>query len=156
MFSSWYLLLLSPSPIFFRLVTKQTTKQQNNNKRKKKKNKKKAKTKTKTNKIKNNNNEKLFAGLLINLNDIPVYFRWLEYISIFKYALQATAVNEFTGLEFNCPPEVPGPCFETGEQYLEFQGYNPDALWYDILALFLMAVIYLFLSFVGLSLIRAK
>jgi len=30
----------------------------------------------------------LFAGLLINLDNIPVYFRWLEYLSIFKYSLR--------------------------------------------------------------------
>jgi ATP-binding cassette subfamily G (WHITE) protein 1 len=44
----------------------------------------------------------IMAGLYVNPNSIPFYFRPFEYISPFKYAFAALAQNEFEGLSFIC------------------------------------------------------
>lgn len=43
-----------------------------------------------------------FSGFFINSESVPVYFRWIEYISPIKYAFSALMMNEFDGLELAC------------------------------------------------------
>eukprot|EP00158_Paraphelidium_tribonemae_P006147 Partr_v1_DN27702_c0_g1_i1_m67543 putative ATP-binding cassette, subfamily G (WHITE), member 2 len=118
----------------------------------------------------------VFGGFLLNVATIPVYFRWLEYLSIFRYAIEALNVNEFSGLEFSCLKNATAdllaslpadqklpqdfldslaangtkPCVITGEQYLDAQGFKDDRLWFNIGLLGLMTCVYLGLSFWGL------
>ncbi|KAI9178822.1 hypothetical protein H9P43_005484 [Blastocladiella emersonii ATCC 22665] len=40
----------------------------------------------------------LFSGVLINANAMPNAIRWLQYVSYFRYATEALAVNEIEGL----------------------------------------------------------
>ncbi|CUG00176.1 ABC transporter, putative [Bodo saltans] len=42
------------------------------------------------------------SGFLINLNSIPIIWRWIKYISFFRYGFEALVLNEFDGLTFNC------------------------------------------------------
>ena len=42
-----------------------------------------------------------FSGLLINVDNIPVYFTWIQYLSPIRYILQETYKNEFKGLKYN-------------------------------------------------------
>eukprot|EP01136_Pigoraptor_vietnamica_P030875 Opistho-1_new@90685 len=42
----------------------------------------------------------LFSGYLIRPTNIPVYFKWIYYLSFFQYAFQLVIVNEFDGFEF--------------------------------------------------------
>ena len=44
----------------------------------------------------------VFGGFLLNIDSIPAYFRWFEYLSVFRYSLEAISINEFAGLEFGC------------------------------------------------------
>jgi len=44
----------------------------------------------------------LFSGFLINLNNIPVWYRWLNYISFFRYSLEILLSNEFSGNVYQC------------------------------------------------------
>jgi len=37
----------------------------------------------------------LFAGLYANESSIPVWIRWFQYVSPFKYAYEAAITNEF-------------------------------------------------------------
>ena len=37
----------------------------------------------------------LVAGFFINLNQVPKFFYWMEYISMFKYGFQASIQNQF-------------------------------------------------------------
>ena len=46
----------------------------------------------------------LFAGFYVSLSSIPVWLSWIQYISIFKWALQALIVNEFYNETFTCAP----------------------------------------------------
>lgn len=37
----------------------------------------------------------IFAGFYINSDNMPVYVKWIENISPFRYALEALLTNEF-------------------------------------------------------------
>lgn len=37
----------------------------------------------------------MFNGVFANINAFPGYLRWISYISIFRYAEEALAYNEF-------------------------------------------------------------
>lgn len=39
----------------------------------------------------------LFAGLLLDLNNIPVWLRWLDFFSIIKYGYQLLVINQYDG-----------------------------------------------------------
>lgn len=49
-----------------------------------------------------------FAGFFVNQDRIPVFFYPFKYMSIFKWAFQASAINEFTDLQLNCA--IPAQC----------------------------------------------
>ncbi|KAI8912448.1 hypothetical protein EDD86DRAFT_223811 [Gorgonomyces haynaldii] len=40
----------------------------------------------------------LFAGILVNQVQIPSYLRWVQYLSLFKYAYEAAAANDAAGI----------------------------------------------------------
>lgn len=39
----------------------------------------------------------VFTGFLVNVNSIPVWIRWLHYLSVFYYAFEAMVVTEILG-----------------------------------------------------------
>ena len=72
----------------------------------------------------------LFAGQLINLDSVPVVFRWIQYISIIAYSNKALAQNEFEGLTFTCGPTAPPTCrSQTGAEVLSTFGLDNISLW---------------------------
>ncbi|KAJ3100751.1 hypothetical protein HDU97_001978, partial [Phlyctochytrium planicorne] len=40
----------------------------------------------------------LFSGLLINQDSIPLYVRWVQFLSFFRFAYEALIVNDITGI----------------------------------------------------------
>ncbi|GJP34882.1 hypothetical protein CLOM_g19364 [Closterium sp. NIES-68] len=46
----------------------------------------------------------LFGGLLVNLDSIPVWIRWVRYISPIQWGFVGLSVNQLAGLTFTCPP----------------------------------------------------
>ncbi|KAL9648047.1 hypothetical protein ABK040_012101 [Willaertia magna] len=51
----------------------------------------------------------LFGGLYMNVDNIPPYFIWIYWLSIFHYGYEALVLNEFRGTTFECPP-APSSC----------------------------------------------
>ena len=49
----------------------------------------------------------LFSGFFVNQDNIPVFLKPLEYVSLFKYGYQAFVQNEFDGLKINCQGRDP-------------------------------------------------
>ena len=39
-------------------------------------------------------------SVVLMLDSIPVWIRWLQYVSLFCYSIEALAVNEVDGLYF--------------------------------------------------------
>ncbi|CAG5929446.1 unnamed protein product [Menidia menidia] len=101
----------------------------------------------------------IFAGLLVNLPSIVSWLAWLKYLSIPRYGLTALQANEFTGLNFchglNSSIIPPGSSC-TGEAYLEEQGveYSPWGLWQNHLALGIMTICFLVITYLKLRFIR--
>jgi len=66
----------------------------------------------------------LFAGQLIILPSIPLYFIWLYYGNFVAYSYRALIINEFTGLTFTCDGASNSTCFKTGEAVIDFLGFD--------------------------------
>lgn len=67
----------------------------------------------------------LFGGFYVNNNSVPVYYRWIQYISYFRYGYQIVTYNELSGLTFsNCQ----GCSITTGDQELEYLGMGDVSL----------------------------
>ena len=66
--------------------------------------------------------------------------RWLQSLSIFGYAVQAIAVVEFDGLQFECPG---GQCpLPDGEAALIRFGFENVSYWQNIFILAVIGVAY--------------
>ncbi|XP_019854880.1 PREDICTED: ATP-binding cassette sub-family G member 2-like [Amphimedon queenslandica] len=97
----------------------------------------------------------LFGGFLITLESLPVWIRWFQYFSVFRYAVEALVVNEVDGLVFdltfnNTVRSVPG------EELLEIQGFNPDWLFYDWIGLAGIVTIFFSLTYLTLRLLKKE
>jgi len=44
----------------------------------------------------------LFAGFFVSTDNIPVFLKEFEYLSIFKYGYTALLVNQFESIQYNC------------------------------------------------------
>jgi ABC-type multidrug transport system ATPase subunit/ABC-type multidrug transport system permease subunit len=69
----------------------------------------------------------IFNGNFINVDSVPVYFKWLSEISPIKYTFQALAVNEFEDAKFECGSSDV-VCIETGEQVLSQLKFTEEDL----------------------------
>ncbi|CAI5992407.1 unnamed protein product [Closterium sp. NIES-65] len=49
----------------------------------------------------------LFGGFYVNLDSIPVWIRWVRYLSPIQWGFVGLAVNQFEGLTFSCSPGCP-------------------------------------------------
>ncbi|CAG9329040.1 unnamed protein product [Blepharisma stoltei] len=45
-----------------------------------------------------------FGGEYVKLDNIPISFRWISYITPFKWGFQALAANEYNDLDLSCEP----------------------------------------------------
>ena len=100
----------------------------------------------------------LFAGVFINYDSIPVYLKWLEYASMFKYAWSACMINELDDYD-----EDHWDGCEEGEEYEESDMCDPldfysiyIGKWNNVLILLLIAAVTHFLSYVVLAVIAQK
>ncbi|KAJ3203451.1 ATP-binding cassette sub- G member 2 [Dinochytrium kinnereticum] len=71
----------------------------------------------------------LYGGVLINNEDLPVFFRGFQYISPVNYAYRANMFNEYQGAALSCPDDPNIPCFRTGEQVLRQYAVTDYSLW---------------------------
>eukprot|EP01134_Creolimax_fragrantissima_P002046 CFRG2046T1 len=89
----------------------------------------------------------VFGGLLVNVNTMPSWLSWIQYLSIFRYGFEALAASELDGMTFNCPENV--QCL-TGNEYLAIQGFDADNLWFDVGMLMFYWVLYMSLCLLQL------
>jgi ABC-type multidrug transport system permease subunit len=61
----------------------------------------------------------LFAGFLLPLPSIPKWFIWIHWISYATYVFAALTINEFKGLQFDCPTGVTSGCYANGQEFLD-------------------------------------
>ncbi|KAJ1968196.1 hypothetical protein H4R34_006304, partial [Dimargaris verticillata] len=68
----------------------------------------------------------IYAGNFVNMDDVTPILSWIRYLSNLKYTYQALAINEFSGLVFDCDAAAGAACFKTGEAVLA--NYSLDSL----------------------------
>ncbi|XP_047340484.1 ABC transporter G family member STR-like [Impatiens glandulifera] len=112
----------------------------------------------------------LTCGFFLKASKIPIYWKWLHYISAMKYPFDALLTNEFKG-KGTCyngsPSELqPGPlgdisisklhieandlpeaCMLIGEDILSTMGIKMENIWYDIAILLAWGVFYRFIFY---------
>jgi ATP-binding cassette subfamily G (WHITE) protein 2 len=99
------------------------------------------------------------SGFLINLDSIPVYWRWIKYISFFRYGFEALVINEFDGLTFtlNFNSTLNVTQTQTGREYAEtVLGFNPDNFHSCILYCGISIGAYFFLGYCALRFFRTN
>jgi len=75
----------------------------------------------------------LFGGLFINTANIPVYFVWLEHLSLIKYAYHAIMIDvweDFGLIGCSAQDQMQQLCnFADGKAVLRYQDIQPDLYW---------------------------
>lgn len=88
----------------------------------------------------------LMGGWLVNLDTIPAFFAWVQYVLPVGYATRALAQNEFTGLTFDC--EGFSSCIPTGELILKEFALTSPSIWPCIGLLWVLTFLYLGIGYV--------
>lgn len=104
----------------------------------------------------------LFGGLLLNVESIPVYFIWLEYLSWFKYGNEALNINQWKDVtEISCDAKMSANftygnetgqlCIHNGTVVLQQFNFDEDNMYFDVGLLFVLMVGYRLLGFIILA-----
>ena len=94
----------------------------------------------------------LFDGNWISLDEVPVYYRWLRYLSYIGYGAQGAIVNEYRGLKFKCTPkeiDLNECYYETGVDILYLRGIEDVSITNCIIMSIVMQIAYRFVAFLG-------
>ncbi len=93
----------------------------------------------------------LFAGFLVNKNNIPSAINWFSYLSFLNYGFEVLMVNElqYALIWFN-PADIPPSNWQTvnGNVFLAQFGMDPNRFKIDLVVLVAMVVAYLALSYI--------
>eukprot|EP01083_Nonionella_stella_P089412 249471_1 len=96
----------------------------------------------------------LFDGNWISLDKVPVYWRWVNSVSCMGYASQAAVANEYRGLVFMCTDDeiANGTCQDlnglTGEKILYNRGMDDVDVMFNIIMLWVLAILYRIIAFI--------
>ncbi|KAI8908416.1 hypothetical protein EDD86DRAFT_17287 [Gorgonomyces haynaldii] len=92
----------------------------------------------------------LFGGLFVNLEKVPVVFRWIQWISFIAYSNKAINQNEFdANLVFRCTPGQ--PCYKDGTQVISALALGDPPIWQCELSNVAIAAGFLILGLIGFS-----
>ena len=70
----------------------------------------------------------VFNGFNLAEENAPRALRWFPKVSFIRWASEGLAVNEFSGLTFECDTRSRGPCTETGEAALERVSFHKSTV----------------------------
>lgn len=90
----------------------------------------------------------LFSGFFVSKNQIPRYWRFVHYLSLFKYPLESLLINEYWGNEKKCLVFVLGKCMLDVDGVMAEQGLKASNRWMNLLVMLAFIFAYRFLSFV--------
>jgi len=103
----------------------------------------------------------LFSGFLININNMPVWYRWLSRVSFFRYSFEILVFNEFSGNVYNCVnnsvtfnysdcTDVNGSMVYYGDQELVTLAMADAQIWQNFLILIAEILAFRCISFFGI------
>jgi len=88
----------------------------------------------------------LLDGTWVSLKRIPDTMEWVADCSFMGLAVQAAIKNEFSGLKFECD-ETDTVCFHTGEEVLQFYGFQDVDIWQNIWVLFVHVCVWKMIAY---------
>ncbi|XP_078433931.1 ABC-2 type transporter family protein [Wolffia australiana] len=91
----------------------------------------------------------LFSGYFIRKEEIPKYWVFMHYVSLFKYPLEGFLVNEFSD-PGKCLEYSHGVCLVNGVEVLKRVGLDVESRWRNVAIMVSFIVLYRFLSYVVL------
>ena len=91
----------------------------------------------------------LFGGLYMNVDNIPPYFIWIYWLSIFHFGYEALVLNEFGGATFECPPSPSACTYRTGEDVISRNAMNKpySNIWFNLGLLWAFFLVYRFMAY---------
>lgn len=89
----------------------------------------------------------LFSGYFISKKNIPSYWIFMHYISLFKYPFEGFLINEFSKSD-KCLEYFFGKCMVTGEDVLRDEGYGEESRWRNVAVMVGFVLVYRFISYV--------
>ncbi|KAL3821242.1 hypothetical protein ACJIZ3_007147 [Penstemon smallii] len=90
----------------------------------------------------------LFSGYFIAQENIPNYWIFMHYLSLFKYPFESLMINEYGGQgDSKCLDNVGGECVLYGKEYLRQQGLKESQKWSNLAVMFGFIVGYRVLCF---------
>ncbi|KAL5989164.1 ATP-binding cassette sub- G member 8 [Asimina triloba] len=84
----------------------------------------------------------LFSGYFISKDSMPKYWLFMHYLSMYKYALDALLINEYSCLASSCFVWLEDVCAVTGHDVLEKRRLHEKQRWMNVLMLFGFFVFY--------------
>ncbi|UJR24825.1 hypothetical protein I4U23_006199 [Adineta vaga] len=94
----------------------------------------------------------LFSGFLISLESIASFLRWIQWLSVFRYASNALAINEFRNLTL-CLASQSTICLTKGEDILTHRQIPHTTtwhLWQNIVALVMIILTFFLMAYIQL------
>ncbi|KAJ4896952.1 ABC transporter G family member 5 [Raphanus sativus] len=89
----------------------------------------------------------LFSGYFISKNEIPGYWIFMHYISLFKYPFEGFLINEFSKSS-KCLEYGLGKCLMTEEGLLKEERYGEENRWRNVVIMLCFVLLYRFVSYV--------
>jgi ABC-type multidrug transport system permease subunit len=100
----------------------------------------------------------LFGGFYVNEATIPVWLRWIKYLSHLYWGFMGLTINNFAGRSgWKCPPvaiELNPNCELEGDEIVRQFGFDPSQLWLAFVGM--LALIFAFNGLGYLMLRRSK
>ena len=88
----------------------------------------------------------LLSGFFINSSNVPIYLRWIKYLSPIYYSFSSLVQNELSNLNFDCDNSTNDCEYKTGEEVLHDLNLNHENM-NIIINIIIMLTIYILLSF---------
>lgn len=99
----------------------------------------------------------LFGGFYVNEATIPVWLRWIKYLSHLYWAFMALTINDFAGRTgWSCGANSAPGCTLTGDDILATLGFNPSQLWLGFVGLLALIGFYNGLGYILLRRSKPK
>ncbi|KAL0399738.1 UNVERIFIED_CONTAM: ABC transporter G family member 10 [Sesamum radiatum] len=79
----------------------------------------------------------LFSGYFISKDSVPTYWKFMQYLSLFKYPYECLMINEFGGEKgkLRCIEGSEDGCLVYGNQFLMHQGLKESQKWSNLVTM---------------------
>ncbi|CAH0395501.1 unnamed protein product [Bemisia tabaci] len=92
----------------------------------------------------------LFGGFFLNVGSVPSYFKWLSYLSWFKYGNEALLINQWADIDTIACTRANTTCPKNGHIVLETYNFSENDYLMDYVSLILLMIVFRLLGFFSL------